>query len=140
MICGARRLPTTPSNCLLRPCAGIRFVQHDGPVSIRRSFTPRDWHHYIHEAGLDAERRRYLRRMAGTSLRCAGEMMAALAHSDPAEALIIGGGPAGAALGIMLARAGRAVEIIEQSASMHHKVCGEFLSWEAVTYIAQLGD
>jgi flavin-dependent dehydrogenase len=69
----------------------------------------------------------------------AGEVMAALAHSHPAEALIVGGGPAGAALGIMLARAGHAVEIIEQTASMHDKVCGEFLSWEAVTYIAQLG-
>ncbi|HET6170812.1 MAG TPA: methyltransferase domain-containing protein [Terracidiphilus sp.] len=31
-----------------------RFVQHDGPVSIQRSFTPRDWHHYIHQAGLNA--------------------------------------------------------------------------------------
>ena len=66
-------------------------------------------------------------------------MMLALSPPYPAEALIIGGGPAGAALGIMLAHDGRAVEIIEQSASMHHKVCGEFLSWEAVAYIAQLG-
>ncbi len=31
-----------------------RFVQHDGPVSIRRSFTPRDWQRYIGQAGLDA--------------------------------------------------------------------------------------
>jgi SAM-dependent methyltransferase len=31
-----------------------RFVQHDGPVSIQRSFTPRDWQQYISEAGLDA--------------------------------------------------------------------------------------
>ncbi len=60
--------------------------------------------------------------------------------SQPAPAeLIIGGGPAGSALGILLARQGHTVEIIEQSASMHHKVCGEFLSWEAVSYIAQLG-
>lgn len=27
------------------------FVQHDGPVSIRRSFTPEDWRRYIAEAG-----------------------------------------------------------------------------------------
>lgn len=65
-------------------------------------------------------------------------MHSPLARTQP-EALIIGGGPAGAALGTHLAHRGRAVEIIEQSASMHHKVCGEFLSWEAVTYIAQLG-
>lgn len=30
-----------------------RFVQHDGPVSIRRSFTPRDWQRYTTEAALD---------------------------------------------------------------------------------------
>jgi trans-aconitate methyltransferase len=30
------------------------FVQHDGPVSIQRSFTPGDWRRYISEAGLDA--------------------------------------------------------------------------------------
>jgi len=31
-----------------------RFVRHDGPVSIRRSFTPEDWSRYIAEAGLAA--------------------------------------------------------------------------------------
>jgi len=30
-----------------------RFVRHDGPVSIRRSFTPRDWSRYVNGAGLD---------------------------------------------------------------------------------------
>jgi SAM-dependent methyltransferase len=29
-----------------------RFVQHDGPVSILRSFTAEDWQRYIREAGL----------------------------------------------------------------------------------------
>lgn len=29
-----------------------RFVQHDGPVSIQRSFTREDWRRYIAEAGL----------------------------------------------------------------------------------------
>jgi len=29
-----------------------RFVQHDGPVSILRSFTAEDWQRYIHAAGL----------------------------------------------------------------------------------------
>jgi ubiquinone/menaquinone biosynthesis C-methylase UbiE len=30
-----------------------KFVQHDGPVSIMRSFTPEDWRSYIKQAGLD---------------------------------------------------------------------------------------
>ena len=29
-----------------------RFVRHDGPVSIRRSFTPQDWLQYVNEAGI----------------------------------------------------------------------------------------
>lgn len=32
-----------------------RFVRHDGPVSIRRSFTPRDWSRFLSEAGLPAD-------------------------------------------------------------------------------------
>ena len=55
------------------------------------------------------------------------------------EPLIIGGGPAGAAVAISLARAGRAVTLIERSAGAHHKVCGDFLSAEAVRMVAELG-
>lgn len=58
---------------------------------------------------------------------------------DHTEALILGGGPAGAALATQLARGGRSVEVIEQSAAGHHKVCGEFLSREAVAYLHALG-
>ncbi len=31
------------------------FVRHDGPVSIRRSFTPDDWSRYLGEAGLPGD-------------------------------------------------------------------------------------
>lgn len=62
--------------------------------------------------------------------------MSAGIHS---EALIAGGGPSGAALAIHLARSGRSVELIEQTAAPHHKVCGEFLSREAVDSLRGLG-
>lgn len=65
-------------------------------------------------------------------------MNAGLRQSEP-DALVIGGGPAGAALAIHLARSGRPVELLEQSVAMHHKVCGEFLSREAVAYLDSLG-
>ena len=55
------------------------------------------------------------------------------------EALVVGGGPAGAAVGILLARQGSDVTIVEKTGSMHDKVCGEFLSSEAVQYLARLG-
>lgn len=55
------------------------------------------------------------------------------------DVLVAGGGPAGAALATHLARRGRAVVLMEQSAAAHHKVCGEFLSHEAVTALDRLG-
>jgi flavin-dependent dehydrogenase len=55
------------------------------------------------------------------------------------DALIVGGGPAGAALGTLLARAGRSVAIVEKSSAAHDKVCGDFLSYEAVQYLRALG-
>ncbi|MGH9563762.1 MAG: NAD(P)/FAD-dependent oxidoreductase, partial [Terracidiphilus sp.] len=56
-----------------------------------------------------------------------------------AENLIIGGGPAGSMLALRLAAAGRRVMLIEREAAAHDKVCGEFLSREAVHYLRQAG-
>ena len=55
------------------------------------------------------------------------------------EALVIGGGPAGAAAAILLARAGRSVTLLERETGAHDKVCGEFISHEAAAYLAQIG-
>jgi flavin-dependent dehydrogenase len=41
--------------------------------------------------------------------------------------------------GLRLAAAGREVLIVEKEGAAHHKVCGEFLSAEAVTYLEQAG-
>jgi menaquinone-9 beta-reductase len=53
--------------------------------------------------------------------------------------LVIGGGLAGAMVGMRLAAAGRDVVLVEKERSDHHKVCGEFLSPEAVDYLFQAG-
>ncbi len=55
------------------------------------------------------------------------------------NAAIIGGGPSGAALAVRLARAGRNVVLFERDAGPADKVCGEFLSREAVVYLETLG-
>jgi flavin-dependent dehydrogenase len=48
------------------------------------------------------------------------------------EVLILGGGVAGCAASIALARKGQSVTLIEREPTARHKVCGEFLSGEAL--------
>jgi menaquinone-9 beta-reductase len=55
------------------------------------------------------------------------------------EAIVVGGGPAGAAAAIQLAKSGREVCVLERKRGPHDKVCGEFISWEAAHYLAKLG-
>ncbi|MGM8228984.1 NAD(P)/FAD-dependent oxidoreductase [Cellvibrio sp. ARAG 10.3] len=55
------------------------------------------------------------------------------------ETIIIGGGPAGAAAAIHLARRGMPVRLLERQAGPHHKVCGEFISYEAAHHLKNLG-
>jgi flavin-dependent dehydrogenase len=55
------------------------------------------------------------------------------------EAVVVGGGLAGSAFAITLARQGRPVVVLEKTTGTHHKVCGEFLSTEAQTLLARLG-
>jgi flavin-dependent dehydrogenase len=59
--------------------------------------------------------------------------------SSTVDCLVIGGGLAGAMVGMRLAEAGRDVLLVEKERSGHHKVCGEFLSPEAVEYLRQAG-
>jgi menaquinone-9 beta-reductase len=63
-------------------------------------------------------------------------------HQEPMRvkepALVIGGGVAGAAVTVHLARAGRSVILIERKMGPHDKVCGEFLSGEAASYLRDI--
>jgi flavin-dependent dehydrogenase len=56
-----------------------------------------------------------------------------------ADVVVVGGGLAGTAAAIRLVQGGRSVVLVERSAGPHHKVCGEFLSGEALGYLAALG-
>jgi flavin-dependent dehydrogenase len=55
------------------------------------------------------------------------------------ENLVIGGGLAGTMTGLRLAAAGCEVALLEKERRRHDKVCGEFLSPEAVEYLRQAG-
>jgi flavin-dependent dehydrogenase len=56
-----------------------------------------------------------------------------------APPLIIGGGPAGAAAAIALAATEHAVTLIERHTGPSDKVCGDFLSTEAIAAVAECG-
>lgn len=59
--------------------------------------------------------------------------------SATVDHLVVGGGLAGSMTAICLASAGRSVTLFEKERVAHHKVCGEFLSPEAVEYLRQAG-
>lgn len=54
------------------------------------------------------------------------------------DALVIGGGPAGALTACLLARRGWRTVLVEQSAFPRHKVCGEFLAPAALALLDEL--
>jgi menaquinone-9 beta-reductase len=59
--------------------------------------------------------------------------------TETVETVVVGGGPAGAAAAALLAEAGREVVLVERERAARPKVCGEFVSTEALAATARLG-
>jgi flavin-dependent dehydrogenase len=59
--------------------------------------------------------------------------------TERCDALVIGGGPGGAATALLLARAGWSVVLVERKAFPRRKVCGEYLSATSLPLLEQLG-
>lgn len=55
------------------------------------------------------------------------------------ECLVIGGGVAGSTAAYHLSGLGREVALLEKTQGAHHKVCGEFLSFESIEYLNEMG-
>jgi menaquinone-9 beta-reductase len=59
--------------------------------------------------------------------------------SREVDVAIIGAGPAGSTLAALLARRGRSVALIDRDAFPRDKLCGEFLSYDALPIVEQFG-
>ena len=55
------------------------------------------------------------------------------------DAVVIGAGPAGATVALILARAGWSVAVIEKASFPRRKVCGEFISATSLPLLDELG-
>ena len=55
------------------------------------------------------------------------------------DVIIAGGGLAGLALSIQLARSGYSVALLEKETYPYHKVCGEYISLESWNFLEELG-
>lgn len=53
--------------------------------------------------------------------------------------MIVGGGPAGSAAAIVMARGGARPELVERSTGPHDTVCGGFLGWDALAALDEVG-
>ncbi len=58
---------------------------------------------------------------------------------EDADVAILGGGPAGAALATLLAARGVRVLLADRDRFPRDKVCGEFLSWDAIPLLEKIG-
>ena len=58
---------------------------------------------------------------------------------NPAAPVIVGAGLAGSAAAVLLARQGFAPQLLERTATVSPRICGEFVSVEAVQALAALG-
>lgn len=72
-------------------------------------------------------------------MRCSAPDGPAVLPTFEDEVMVVGGGVAGCAAAIALVRQGRSVRLMERETAPQHKVCGEFVSHEALEDLSLLG-
>ncbi|MEJ1976342.1 MAG: FAD-dependent monooxygenase [Acetobacteraceae bacterium] len=117
----------TASRCWPAPWGGTASCGMTAGYRFARSFRRAEWERMLAEAGVQAEIRWHF-----PFRYCIGRLAVS-------PVVVAGGGPAGAAAACLLARAGRPVMLLERDAGPRHKICGEFLSREALVYLGGLG-
>jgi 2-polyprenyl-6-methoxyphenol hydroxylase-like FAD-dependent oxidoreductase len=61
------------------------------------------------------------------------------AGQTDAEVIVVGGGPAGSATALLLARAGHAVLLLDKASFPRHKACSEYINAGGVAALEELG-
>jgi flavin-dependent dehydrogenase/2-polyprenyl-3-methyl-5-hydroxy-6-metoxy-1,4-benzoquinol methylase len=113
----------------------------DGRISIEQAYTAKEAAAIARRAGLRGVEARPTRPFRFV-LAARGGIPPALAAARPRERFdvaVVGGGPAGACSAIALRRLGFSVVVLERDRFPRHKVCGEFLSPEAIDDLEALG-
>ena len=62
-----------------------------------------------------------------------------MSEAEAFDAVVVGAGPAGSAAAAVLAEHGRSVLLLEKDVFPRHKVCGEFLSADALPSLDRIG-
>jgi hypothetical protein len=125
------------------PLFRSRITWHDAPASVRRSYTPAEMRDLMAHTGSSKVQisRHFLFRMGVLLWKWArseiqvSTMTAIAAQFDLA---IVGAGPAGSSAGITATRHGARVGLFEAKDFPRHRVCGEFVSAEALDVLAGL--
>ena len=122
---------------------GNRYTRHDGPLSVRRAYRPAEVTAMAAASGVKCLG--YLGGLLGHRYALAFAAPAVLVVApgwDPmseAEVAIVGGGPAGAALAIRLARSGVDVALFERQPEPRWRACGVYSSPLTHAGLAVLG-
>jgi flavin-dependent dehydrogenase/ubiquinone/menaquinone biosynthesis C-methylase UbiE len=118
-----------------------RLSVADGRISIEQAYTPAEAAAIARRAGLRAVQARATHPFRFTLSARAGSPPAFSggAARERFDVAVVGAGPAGASAAIDLARRGFSVLVLERDRFPRHKVCGEFLSSEAVDDLENLG-
>ena len=134
-----------------------RITAFDAPASIRRGYTaaeartitervgpavvenhfPLRWVMLLRNAAVPAAGQAASRRPPRT--RDASEPAGGDAGVPSVDVAIVGAGPAGSTLAALLAQRGVAVALIDRDAFPRDKLCGEFLSYDALPILDALG-
>src|SRR5204862_8049170 len=142
----ARRAPRPPPPrpAAPSPRARVHRARRPDRVSEPRLRLGRD---RVGAAGLHARGGRRVRprspprgaRRGGLSVSPSHRAPMSRPAAAPFDVVVVGAGPAGSSASIVLARGGRRVLLLEKARFPRPKVCGEFLSPDAVSSLRTLG-